>query len=530
MSDVGQATLPPTWVVARLEELFVPLEDGRLLHHGWSPQCEKEPAAVGEWGVLKTTAIQAGEFRPEHNKRLPTSLSPRPQHEVKSGDLLITCAGPRVRCGVPCLVRSTRPKLMLSGKMYRFRVSDECFDARYLEKYLLSHSAQTAIDAMKTGGNESGLNLTHDRFKPLSVPVAPLQEQRRIASKIEEVFSRVDEGERALRRVQVLVERYRQSVLKAAVTGELTREWREENKSKLEPGEVLHARILEARRRASDTPELKRSKRRGSDKPTDSPEKVVSVDSRDLPELPFGWTWAPAEAICESVHSGTTPESPLLQATPSDGVPFIKVQNLTFDGLLDFSVEPTYVDAEHHNRRMGRSRTLPGDVLTNIVGPPLGKVSVVPSTYREWNVNQAVVGFRPLHGMRNDFLSIYLQSSVAKGWLRATTKTTTSQVNLAVTTCRRLPVPVPSLLEQGRVCEIVEKALSYANTVLATAEKAATLAAALRQATLKAAFSGRLVPQLQTDEPAAFLLERIAVERSAHGHSAKRSRSRKSGV
>src|ERR1700752_404664 len=101
------ANLPLAWLVAPLEALLVPLKDGRTLHHGWSPQCEKEPTrSDDEWGVLKTTAIQPGAFFPEHNKRLPSHLTPRPQHEVKAGDLLITCAGPRVRCGIPCLVRS----------------------------------------------------------------------------------------------------------------------------------------------------------------------------------------------------------------------------------------------------------------------------------------------------------------------------------------------------------------------------------------------------------------------------------------
>ena len=90
------------------------LEDGRTLHQGWSPLCEKTPAPTDEdWGVLKTTAIQAGAFLPEHNKHLPKHLAPRPQTEVKTGDILITCAGPRVRCGVACMVRHPRARLMI---------------------------------------------------------------------------------------------------------------------------------------------------------------------------------------------------------------------------------------------------------------------------------------------------------------------------------------------------------------------------------------------------------------------------------
>jgi type I restriction enzyme S subunit len=87
--------LPRGWVDVEIDELLAPLEDGRTLHQGWSPQCEKYPRqSEDEWGVLKTTAIQPGRFVPEHNKRLPDHLEPRPLIEVRCGDILITCAGP----------------------------------------------------------------------------------------------------------------------------------------------------------------------------------------------------------------------------------------------------------------------------------------------------------------------------------------------------------------------------------------------------------------------------------------------------
>lgn len=212
--------LPPGWEVRPIGELLAPLHDGKTLHHGWSPQCEKDPVqALGEeWGVLKTTAVQHGLFLPEHNKKLPSALKPRSNLEVKAGDLLVTCAGPRVRCGVACLVRHTPNRLILSGKMYRFRVRDG-IEPEYLEAYLQSQSAQAAIDAMKTGISDSGLNLTHDRFKRLPVPVAPHTEQARIVAEIEKQFTRLDAGTEALRRLQAHLRRYRAAVLKAAFDG-----------------------------------------------------------------------------------------------------------------------------------------------------------------------------------------------------------------------------------------------------------------------------------------------------------------------
>jgi len=61
-----------------------PFDNGQTLRQGWSPQCENFPAQTEViWGVLKTTAIQDGEFQPEHNKQLPETLDPDPEIEVQ---------------------------------------------------------------------------------------------------------------------------------------------------------------------------------------------------------------------------------------------------------------------------------------------------------------------------------------------------------------------------------------------------------------------------------------------------------------
>lgn len=179
------------WRDAKIGEVLVPQGNGKRVQQGWSPRCLTHPADDDTWGVLKTTAIQAGSFDPTQNKALPETMTPKPGFEVHSGDILITCAGPRARCGVPALVRRTRPKLMMSGKMYRLRPTDDV-DPSFLELWLLSPDAQSRIDAMKTGISDSGLNLTHGRFLELPVPVPPLDEQRRIVAILEDHLSRLD--------------------------------------------------------------------------------------------------------------------------------------------------------------------------------------------------------------------------------------------------------------------------------------------------------------------------------------------------
>lgn len=190
------------WEWATLKDVLAPQPNRKPLQQGWSPKCIPTPSPGSEtWGVLKTTSIQPGWFDETQNKELPSTLKPRPAIEVRQGDLLMTCAGPRSRCGIPTLVRSTRPRLMMSGKMYRFRPTER-LDPAFLEKWLLTPEAQARIDLMKTGISDSGLNLTQDRFLTLPVPVPSGYEQRRIVEIVEEHFSRLDSGDAALRMAQ----------------------------------------------------------------------------------------------------------------------------------------------------------------------------------------------------------------------------------------------------------------------------------------------------------------------------------------
>lgn len=522
--------LPSTWTLATLEQLLSPLNDGRLLHHGWSPQCEKEPAeSEEEWGVLKTTAIQPGAFFPEHNKKLPAHLPPRSQHEVKVGDLLITCAGPRVRCGIPCLVKNTRPKLMLSGKMYRFRVPDRFVDSGYVEKYLLSRMAQLAIDAMKTGGSESGLNLTHDRFKPLPVPLAPINEQRRIASKIDELFSRIDEGERALERVRKLVERYRQSVLKAAVTGELTRSWREKNRDKLESGEALLARILTARREAWEKAELEKLRAKGSppfnDKWKQKYEEPVPPDTTGLPQLPAGWAYSRLESLV--APGGFMTDGDWVESKDQDPNGDVRLIQLADVGDGVFRNKSSRFLTSEKARELGCTYLLPGDVLIARLGDPLGKTCLFPAVEKPCVTVVDVHIVRCLNDtVSREWLVQLINSPQARSRISADMSGTTRQ-RITGAKLKDLVIPVPGVDEQRQIAERIAEAMCQVKRVAESALHQARVSEALRQSILKAAFCGRLVAQDPVDEPASTLLERIAAERGADTAAPKRGRKKK---
>ena len=138
------------------------------------------------------------------------------------------------------------------------------FSSKYLFYYIMSPFIQDKIENMQSGSTNQ-VELGKKAICETTLPVPPSPEQTRIVSKIDELFSDLDKGEEALHRVQKLIERYRQSVLKAAVTGELTRDWREKNQGKGETGEELLKRILKARRKAWEEAELAKMKAKGQE-------------------------------------------------------------------------------------------------------------------------------------------------------------------------------------------------------------------------------------------------------------------------
>lgn len=162
------------------------------------------------------------------------------------------------------------------------------------------------------------------------------------------------------------------------------------------------------------------------------------------------------EELCYFITKGTTPKAQDMSQDSGD-IPYIKVYNLRFDTRLDFTINPTFVTKESHKNFLARSVVYPGDVLMNIVGPPLCKVSIVPDTYPEWNINQAIARFRCNKGLNNLYLARFLTTPFAEKQMLRNAKKTSGQLNLTLEICKNIEIPLPSLELQNKFAKIVEK-------------------------------------------------------------------------
>ncbi|WP_419188497.1 restriction endonuclease subunit S [Stieleria bergensis] len=171
-----------------------------LMDSGWSPACEPVPTVdETEWGVLKTTAVQSFRFHPEEHKRLPSGLVPRPEAEAKVGDLLITRAGPQNRVGISCLIKSVRPRLMISDKIIRFHLLEGFLFDEFVALCLNAGVSQDHIERSKSGMAASQMNVSQSKLRLTPIPIPPLAEQKRIVAKVDRLLAQCDRVAAGLR-------------------------------------------------------------------------------------------------------------------------------------------------------------------------------------------------------------------------------------------------------------------------------------------------------------------------------------------
>ena len=451
------------WVQVEIEDIFKKLENGKEINQGWSPQCKNYPSPSEDiWGVLKTTAIQKNEFWEHENKELPEDKEVRAHLEVKVGDIILTCAGPRNRCGVACTVIKTRPKLLLSGKMYRFRPDERAMTTEFLTFFLQTQESWLAIDKMKTGTSDSGLNLTHARFRKLPVRVAPLPEQRAIVTKIEELFSDLDKGIADLKKAQDQLKVYRQAVLKKAFEGELTNT-KQKNK-----------------------------------------------------ELPEGWKRETIREVCENVKVGIVIKPKSFYSESTNGIKAFRSAN-----VREFRVNDTnwvYFSEEGNNINK-RTQVHTGDVLIVRSGYP-GTSCVIREKFNNTNAIDILIATPNQEKILPDFLCAFNNSPLGKG-LFSKGSQGVAQKHLNVGVYGKLLISYPSIQEQHYILKEIESRLSVCDKVEQSITESLEKAKALRQSILKKAFEGTLLSaveivackQQEDYEPATVLLEKIKAEK-----------------
>lgn len=423
-----------------------------------------------------------------------------PKKIAQKGDVLLTVRAPvgptniaPTKCCIGRGLASIRPVDGIDTKfiLYFFRS---------VERYLAKSGTGTTFNA-----------ITGDKLKGLPIPIPPLPEQYRIVAKIEELFTRLDAGVSALKQVQAQLKCYRQSVLKAAVEGRLTAEWREQHKYELEPAEKLLESIHDEHREKWDAEQLTKyeSQRKTPPKHWQNRYKEpVSPNTSNLSELPKGWKWASIDQISHEIRYGSSSKTNM----DSNGIPVLRMGNIV-EGNLVFD-KLKYLPENHSE--FPDLLLDSGDLLFNRTNSVelVGKTAVYNGYPSPCSYASYLIRVRFCLGVKPPFISFFINSVYGRAWIRSVVSQQVGQANVNGTKLKKLAIPLPPFDEQMKIVSELERLFSIIFESESIIQKEINRGQSLRQSILKRAFEGKLVPQDPDDEPASVLLERIKAEKA----------------
>ena len=322
------------------------------------------------------------------------------------------------------------------------------------------------------------------------IPLPPLAEQIRIADKLDALLSRVDAGRERLERVPKLVKRFRQSVLSAAVSGELTREWREEDTTR-----------------------------------SDAVKQVMGTVSES--ETPDSWQNIKFGHVVSLINGDRGKNYPNQSEYVKDGVAFINTGHIEPDGSLSLP-RMNFISRAKFDT-LGSGKIKKGDLVYCLRGATMGKTAFV-FPFEEGAIASSLVIVRPSAKILSRFAYYFLVSPQGKLLIKQFDNGT-AQPNLSAGSLSSYAFALPSLPEQAEIVRRVEVLFALADRLEARAQAALTRYSRLTPALLAKAFRGELVPQDPADEPASVLLERIRAVREAAGPAKKAAgRGRRAGT
>lgn len=331
-------------------------------------------------------------------------------------------------------------------------------------------------------------------------------QQTRIVAKLEELLTDLDAGVAELKAAQKKLGQYRQSLLKAAVEGALTAEWRTNN-TPSETGVQLLERILTERRARWEAKQIAKFAEQGKTPPKDWRKKypeLIESDTTDLPKLPEGWVWS-SLGECFHVAVGATPSRKEVGYW-NGAIPWVSSGEVRFNRIKDTKEKITDAGLSNSSTQINPV----GSVLLGMIGEgkTRGQVAILDIPAAN-NQNCAAIWISE-SGMPPDFVYFWLWSQYEQT-RRGSSGNNQPALNKSIV--ERISMPLPPLAEIQEIVRVVDATMEQIASQEEAVAQSLKQSAAQRQNILRAAFSGQLVPQDPNDEPASVLLERIRAER-----------------
>lgn len=491
--------IPKEWIKCILNDVVIKLESGSRPKGGVRNITEGIPSIGGEHLNYN------GGFNFSNLRFVPITFAERmSKGHIQRGDILIVKDG--ATTGKTSLVNKIFPYeiAVVNEHVFICRTSN-AIESKFVFRFLTSKEGQNNILANFQGSAQGGINQTF--ATNTIIPIAPLNEQKRIVEKLDKLITKVDEAKERLDQIPIILKRFRQSVLNAAVTGELTKDWREKNPD-VKSGESVYQKI----QKHIDVWYLEKCKidlKDGKRKPRDqrkNPKSRYIIGENELINLPLNWMYARLEDLSYLVSDGT-------HKTPkycSEGIKFLSVKNVRPFKLKDDDVK--YISHDEFEFINSRCNPENGDVLYTKVGATFGYAAQINLNYN-FSIFVSLALIKPVKKyFTSDYCELVMNSELVFDQARKRISGIGTP-DLHLIEIRDFRISFPSVEEQIEIVKRVDVLFKTADEIEDRYKKAKAYVDKLTQSILAKAFRGELVPQDPNDEPAEKLLEKIREEK-----------------
>jgi len=406
---------------------------------------------------------------------------------IESGDVLLTIVGTLGRTAV---VPQDFTPFTLQRSVAVLSTSE--LEPSYFRYALENREFQIQIHENSKGTAQKGIYL--NALKKLTINIAPKNEQKIIAEKLDTLLAQVDSTKAHLEQIPQILKRFRQAVLAAAVSGHLTNKWRASFTQKEEIDLVV-----------------------SKYKPTDN---LFKQAKQSLPDMPQRWRILPSAHLIEYVTSGSRGWANYYS---TEGALFLRMSNVRYNTTrldlqdLQFVNLPSHVEGK-------RSLVKIDDLIISLTAD-VGRVARIDKDLGEAYINQHLALLRPNNNINSEYFALCIAAQNIGVKQIQSLKRGATKVGLGLDDIRSLAIPLPSLEEQHEIVRRVEQLFAYADTIEKQVNNALTRVNSLTQSILAKAFRGELTAQWRAENPelisgensAAALLEKIKAERAASG-------------
>ncbi len=451
------------------------------------------------------------------------------KYSLKYGDILLSHINSDAHLGKTAIFKN-QCKILIHGINLLLLRPSCLINADFLNyQFKFLRIQGKFIEVAQRAVNQSSIN--QRKLKKFEIILPPLPEQRAIVSKIEQLFSELDNGIANLKLAQEQLKVYRQAVLKKAFEGELTKKWREQQTDLPDTGDLLeqirvereesyYQKLEEWKKKVKEW-EAKGKEGKKPTKPKKSKENksLTEAELAKLPKLPEGWKWTIADEILqpnrECAYGVLQPGDDL-----PEGIPLVRVGDIVNGKVNTSKLKQISSDIANKYKRTFLEG---GELLISLVGA-IGRTAIAPINIKGANVARAV-GVVPISKLLNPYYIEYFFRRSEKIHELTSQAHEVARKTLNLEDVKKATVAICSIDEQQAIVQEIETRLSVCDKIEQDIKENLEKAEALRQSILKKAFEGKLLNEKELAEvrgaedwePAEVLLDRVQAEKTING-------------